>query len=262
MRTELKNIFNRQKGKIKGSVLPLIILIAWWIISSWQIVSPHVLPGPERVIYSFILLLKSGDLIFNVRVSLIRVVEGFFLGSSIGFVLGTLMGLSRTAEKLLGHLFHAVRQVPLLGWIPLIILWCGIGEISKIVFIAFGSFYPAVLNTFEGIRGVSKQYVEVAKVFEYDKANLLRKVILPAALPSILTGLRLGLSISWMLVVGAEIFFVTAGGVGAMMWEARERFQMDIAIVGIIVIGMIGLMMNESVKLLEARFLRWRKTFH
>lgn len=260
MRNEYKNIFNRQRERIEGCILPFAILIIWWIISSWKIISSNILPGPEKVIRAFIFLLKSGDLIFNVQVSLIRVIKGFFLGGSIGFILGILMGLSKTIEKLAGPLFHAIRQVPLLGWIPLIIIWFGIGEVSKVVFISFGAFYPMLLNTFEGIRGVSKQYVEVAKVFEYDKVSLLKKIILPAALPSILTGLRLGLSISWMLVVGAEIFTVSNGGIGNMMWEARERFRMDIAIVGIIVIGIIGLVMNQLVGLLEARFLRWRKS--
>lgn len=251
-----------KRVKFQGFILPLIILIIWWAISYWKIISPNVLPAPGKVIDTFILLFGSGDLTFNIKMSFLRIIKGFFLGITVGFILGILMGISRTTEKLVGPLFHAIRQVPLLGWIPLIIIWGGMGEVSKVVFIAFGGFYPVVLNTFEGIRGVSKQYVEVAKVFEYGKVNLLRKVILPAALPSIFTGIRSGLSISWMLVVGAEIFTVTAGGIGAMMWEAREHFRMDIVIVGVIIIGIIGLIMNQLVGLLEARFLRWRMAFH
>ncbi len=247
--------------RFRGVILPLVILVIWEVISRWGIVPSSILPSPGKVIDTFVELIKNGNLVFNIKASLIRVLKGFLVGGSIGFILGILMGLSRTIEKLVSPIFHSIRQVPLLGWIPLIILWFGIGEISKIVFISIGAFYPMVLNTFEGIRSVPKEYVEVAKVFEYDKLNLLRKVILPTALPSILTGIRFSLSVSWMLVVGAEIFTVSAGGIGDMIWEAREHFRMDVVFVGIIVIGIIGLLMNQFVGLIETRLLRWRKTF-
>ncbi len=247
--------------RFHGIILPLVILVIWEVISRWGIVSSYILPSPGKVIATFVELIKNGNLVFNIKLSLDRVIKGFFVGGSIGFILGILMGLSRTIEKLVSPIFHAIRQVPLLGWIPLIILWFGIGEISKIVFIAIGAFYPMVINTFEGIRNVPKQYVEVAQIFEYDKVKLLQKVILPASLPSILTGVRFSLSVSWMLVVGAEIFTVTAGGIGDMMWEAREHFRMDVVVVGIITIGIIGLIMDRLLGAFEIRFLHWRKTF-
>lgn len=246
--------------RFRGIILPLAILVIWEVISRWGMVSSYILPSPWKVIAAFVELIKNGNLIFNIKLSLDRVIKGFLVGGSIGFILGILMGLSRTIEKLISPIFHAIRQVPLLGWIPLIILWFGIGEISKIVFIAIGAFYPMVINTFEGIRNVPKQYVEVARIFEYDKVKLLQKVILPASLPSILTGVRFSLSVSWMLVVGAEIFTVTAGGIGDMMWEAREQFRMDVVVVGIITIGIIGLIMDRLLGAFEIRFLHWRKT--
>jgi sulfonate transport system permease protein len=256
-----KNIINHAK-KSQGIVLPLIILVTWGIIFHLKIISPALLPAPVKVISTFISLIRSGDLAFNLKVSLIRVITGFLIGMLAGFILGTLMGLSRTVEKLVGPLFHAIRQVPLLGWIPLIVLWCGIGEISKVVLISIGVSYPLVLNTFEGIRSVKKEYIEVGEVFEFNRITLFRKIIFPAALPSILTGIKLGSSKAWMMVVGAEIFIVAAGGIGDMMWEAREHFRMDIVMVGVIVIGIIGFIINQLVRLLEARFLRWRKTFN
>jgi sulfonate transport system permease protein len=253
---------SRLKEKFQGIALPLLLLTFWWGASRWRLVSPAILPAPNQVISAFISLIKDGILGFNLKISLLRVINGFFIGAFIGFVLGTLMGLSKTVEKLVGPLFHAFRQVPLLGWIPLIILWFGIGEISKVVFISLGAFYPVVLNTFEGIKSVKKEYIEVAQIFEYDKIKLLRKVIFPAALPSIFTGIRFSLTVSWLLVVGAELFTTTAGGIGNMMSEGREQWRMDIVFVGIIVIGIIGFIMNHSVRLFEGRFLRWRKTFH
>jgi sulfonate transport system permease protein len=237
------------------------MIVILGIISYGKIISPQILPPPGKIIATFIQLIKNGVLILNLKESLFRVTKGFLLGTSAGLALGILMGLSRPIEKLVSPIFHGIRQVPLVGWIPLIILWFGIGEISKIVFIAIGAFYPVVINTFEGIRNVPKQYVEVAQVFEYGKFKLLQKVILPASLPSILTGIRFSLTVSWMLVVGAELFMVASAGIGNMISEAREYFRMDIVIVGIIVIGIIGLLMNQFVGLVETRLLRWRKTF-
>lgn len=243
---------------------PLILVTvtaAWWLLAH-RMAAPELLPAPDEVVRTFVHLAKTGVMAFHVKMSLIRVLKGFCFGIALGFALGVVMGVSKTADKMIGPLFHAVRQVPLLGWMPLIILWCGIGETSRIVFIAIGALYPMVLNTFEGVRSISMEYLEVAKVFEFGWFKLLRKVILPAALPSILTGLRSSLSISWMLVVGAEIFSTSNGGLGDMIWSARELFRMDIVIVGLIVISSIGIGMNKSIELLEITCLRWKRTSH
>lgn len=247
------------KEKTRTITLPLFLLVAWWVVSSRGIVSPHFLPRPEAVIGAFLSLAGEGILVFNLKMSFSRVISGFLLGSSIGLVLGIAMGLSRTVEKLLRPLFDAIRQVPMLGFIPLIILWCGVNETSKVVFIAIGAYYSIVLNTFEGIRSVRKEYLEVARVFEYGRFRLLRRFVLPSALPSIITGLRLGLSKSWMLVVGAELFTASKGGIGNMMAEGREQWRMDIVFVGIIIVGLVGFILDQLLKVLEARLLVWRK---
>jgi sulfonate transport system permease protein len=248
-----------KKIKYHGFVLPFALLIGWWFVTWQGIISESFLPAPGKVFEAFIFLLNSGDLSFNLELSLARVIKGFLLGSSLGFILGTLMGLSRIIEKLVGPFFHAIRQVPLLGWIPIIIIGFGIGEIAKVVFISISAFYPLVLNTFQGIRSVKKEYIEVAQVFEYNKVKLLRKVIFPGAIPSIFTGIRFSLSISWMMVVAAELFTSTAGGIGNMMNEAREQHRIDILMVGIIVIGIVGFVMNKLAGMLENYFLRWKK---
>lgn len=259
-------IFERVIRKIKDifskTVVLLIVFAVWWLIGTYKLVDPTILPSPAKVLNTFQDLAKEGDLGFHVKMSIQRVLKGFVIGGTLGFVLGILMGLSKTAEKVVGPLFHAVRQVPLLGWMPLIVLWCGIGETSKIVFISIGALYPMVLNTFEGVRGISREYLEVARVFEFKQLKLITTIILPAALPNILTGVRFSLTISWMLVVGAEIFSVSAGGLGDMIWSARDIFRMDIVIVGLIIITLIGITLSKSVKLLETYFLQWRKTSH
>jgi sulfonate transport system permease protein len=171
------------------------------------------------------------------------------------------MGVSKTAERLFAPLINAIRQVPIIGWIPLIIVWCGIADLSKITFIAIGAFFPMVFSTFEGVRSVSGAYVEVARVFEFSRWKLLRKVIIPGALPSIVTGLRLSLGTSWMLVVWSEVNTRSALGIGDMLDSAREGSRMDVVLVCIIVIGLVAFLINELLGLLEARLSSWKKTY-
>lgn len=238
------------------------LLLALWQVVAWLgLVNPKFLPAPGEVAATFVELLRAGTWQRELLRSCWREVQGVVLGIVAGLLLGIAMGLSRMVEKLFGPLYHAMRQVPLLGWIPLIILWCGIAETSKVVFIAIGAFYPMVLNTFEGIRGVPHDYIEVARVFEYSRFAMLRRFILPAALPNIMTGVRMSLGISWMLVVGAEIFTRTDGGIGDMMWNGREQFRMDIVFVGIVTVGLVGSLINEMVRIAESRLVIWRKTY-
>jgi sulfonate transport system permease protein len=250
------------KESFSKTAVVLMLFLAWWLASAFTLVQADILPPPAKILRTSIELATTGNLGFHLKMSLSRVIRGFLFGGSIGFVLGILMGLSRTVEKLIGPLFHGVRQVPLLGWMPLIILWCGIGETSKVVFISIGALYPMALNTFEGVRSISREYLEVARVFEFKRFRLIRTIILPAALPSILTGIRFSLTIAWMLVVGAEIFSVSAGGLGDMIWSARDTFRMDIVIVGLIIITLIGIILNKSVELLGTHFQQWRRTSH
>ncbi|MDD5465160.1 MAG: ABC transporter permease [Candidatus Omnitrophica bacterium] len=253
-------ILNKIKDKLWGFVLPLLVLITWEIVTRLELFPIQLLVPPKQVVFTFIDLLKKGDLLTHLRISFMRVLAGFAIGTSIGFIFGTAMGLSRRIEKYFGPLFHAVRQVPLLGWMPLLMLWLGIGEAFKVVLISIGAFYPVVLNTFEGVRSVPKEYAEVAQVFEYSKFKLLRKVIIPAALPSILTGIRIALSMSWLLLVGAELM-AASEGVGFLMTQGRRFFQTDVVMVGVLIIGVIGLVINNTVARIEKYFLRWSRTF-
>lgn len=244
--------------KARGLVIPLVILIVWWLASRTDGAPSPLLPTPEKVYASLLSLLNEGKIYVNLQQSLAKVVKGFLVGIVAGFILGTLMGLSRTVEKLFGPLFNAVRQVPILGWIPLLILWFGQTELAKVIFIALGAFYPMTLNTFDGSRQLKKEYLEVARVFEYSRLRLLWRFTLPSALPSILAGIRISMSEAWLLVIGAEIFFKARGGIGDMMWEAKERVRMDVVFITILIIGLIGYLLNHAMTLLERRLLRWR----
>lgn len=249
------------REKYHGFITFLFLLIVWTIVSRLQLVSPRTLPSPQTIATTFIKLLSSGVLGKSLGSSLIRITEGFFIGTSLGLVLGSLMGVSKTAERLFAPLINAIRQVPIIGWIPLIIVWCGIADLSKITFIAIGAFFPMVFSTFEGVRSVSGAYVEVARVFEFNRWKLLGKIIIPGALPNIATGLRLSLGTSWMLVVWSEVNTRSALGIGDMLDSAREGAKMDVVLVCIIVIGLVAFLINELLGQLETYLSGWRKTY-
>lgn len=246
--------------KYKGAVPFLILLVLWTASTHYHLVSPETLPSPLAVIEAFKSQLSSGLLPKSLGMSMARIAQGFLIGCSLGFLIGAVMGVSRTAERLLSPMINAIRQVPIIGWIPLIIVWCGIKDMSKISFIAIGAFFPMVLNTFDGVRAVAASYIEVGRVFEFGRLKMLRTIIIPAALPGIVTGIRLSLGTSWMLVVWSEINTSSDLGIGDMLWSARESSQMDVIIVCIIVIGVVAFLINELIGLVEARLSLWKKS--
>jgi len=249
------------RRRYHGVITFLVLIGVWTALTHLRVVSAEQLPAPEVIVTTFLQNLKSGLLGDSLLSSLVRIAKGFCIGCSLGFLLGAAMGVSQTAERLFAPLTNALRQVPIIGWIPLIIVWCGIADLSKIAFIAIGAFFPMVFNTFEGIRSVPRNYLEVARVFQFGRLKLLRKIVVPGALPSIVTGIRLSLGTSWMLVVWSEINTRSDLGIGDMLWSAREGGRMDLVIVCIIVIGVVAFLINELLGHLEAYLQGWKKTY-
>jgi sulfonate transport system permease protein len=244
------------KNAALGLIVPIWIVIALEIVTKYEIFPPQIVIPPHVVLSTFIDLLKTGELLNHFLFSMRRVLSGFAVGASFGFVLGTVAAISSRAERILSPLLTAVSQVPLFGWVPLLMLWFGLGESFKVVFIALGAFFPMFINTFEGIHGVPKSYIEVARTFEFRPWKLLHKVFLPAAVPSIFAGIKLSLGMSWMLVVGAEL--IAAGeGVGYLIVWGRQLMQMDIVFVGIFVVGFVGYLMFVSLNAIESSLMRW-----
>ncbi|MGB9079722.1 MAG: ABC transporter permease [Desulfuromonadaceae bacterium] len=246
------------KNKLLGLLIPLVLYVAWDFLTRYELVPATLMPPPRVLFDTWWDMQSSGELALNMKMSLLRVGIGFLVGASTGFLLGIAMGLWKPAEQYLSPLFNFFRQVPVVAWIPFLLLWLGIDEWFKILFISCGAVIPMTLKTYDGIRGVPASYLEVVRVFEYGRFRLLRTVILPSALPSIITGLRLSLSEAWMLVIGAEL--VAAGeGIGNVMVIARRLFQTDVVMVGVIVIAITGFAMDKLLGLLEARFLGWHR---
>jgi sulfonate transport system permease protein len=240
----------------------LLILAIWEILAIADRNSALAIASIQGTLRSGAELFRTGDLWLNYEASLGRVVSGVATGGGIGFAVGALLATSRWADRLIGPVITALRQVPMFGWVPLIGLWFGMGEPAKTVLISLSAFYPMALNTHEGLRGVPASYREVATVFRLNRWQALRRVLVPCALPSIMTGLKQALSFAWIAVVGAEMFMSAAPGIGAMLVTARVQLRMDVLFLGMAVIGGTGYAMNHGMTLLERRLLRWRQEFH
>ena len=174
--------------------------------------------------------------------------------------LGAVVGLSRGMEAFLDPTLQAIRSIPTLGWVPLLLLWMGIGEAPKLTLIAVGAFFPTYVATTSGIRGVDRKLVEVGDVYGFNRIALARRIILPGALPSILVGLRTGMGVAWLFVVAAELI-AASRGIGFMLTDGRENSRADLILGAIVLLALLGKLSDGFLKLLERRLLYWRDSF-
>ncbi|MDR1066601.1 MAG: ABC transporter permease [Clostridiales bacterium] len=239
-----------------GLILPFIALALWFIATTWGGAPAGILPSIKSVGAAFKLSVESGQLFRDIGISLLRVAKGYAAAAILGLTLGSLMGMFPVCDAFFAPTAHTLRQIPIMAWIPLIILWCGIGETSKVVIIIFGAFFPIMLNAMSGITSTSKGYIEVAKMYQMSKWRVFCKVYLPSALPQIFVGLRLGLGISWMALVAAEIVASTKG-IGFRISDARSLLKPDVVIMGMIVIGAIGVTMDKVLVVIAKKATPW-----
>ncbi|MCK8786999.1 ABC transporter permease subunit [Roseomonas sp. NAR14] len=239
---------------LRGVLPPLLLLAAWQAASTGGLADPRLLPPLERVAAAAWTQLTAG----NLRDSLLRDLGGFALGASAGLGLGLLLGLSPLAGRLLRPSFDALKGIAVFAWIPLIAIWFGFGEASKLAFIALAAFTPVVLNVDEGVRGVPAPLREVAAALAWTPWQRLTRLVLPAALPSILTGLQLGLIHAWLATVGAEYFLAKGSGLGGVLIEGRDRFDMAQVLLGVLLLGGVGYALNRLADLAARRLTRWR----
>ncbi|OES43461.1 ABC transporter permease [Domibacillus iocasae] len=247
-------------GWLKGFFVPIIILAVWQYAGSAELISATVLPTPLAILLSFYELAVSGELAANMQISIARAAGGFLLGGGLGLLFGILVGFSKKTESYLDPSLQMLRTVPHLAVTPLFILWFGFDELSKVLLIALGAFFPIYINTFLGIRGVDAKLFDVARVLEFSWRHQITRLILPAALPSILLGVRLSLGIAWLGLVVAELMGSSAG-VGYMIMDARQFSQTEKVFVGIIIFAVVGKLTDSFVRLLERKLLKWRSSF-
>ncbi|OBV38546.1 aliphatic sulfonate ABC transporter permease SsuC [Janthinobacterium psychrotolerans] len=240
--------------------LPVALLLGWQLASQLGWLSSRILPEPWAVAKAFRTLAESGELWLHLKTSLWRASAGFGVGAGLGLLLGLLTGSFRHAETLLDTTLQMVRNIPALALIPLVILWFGIDETAKLFLLAVGVFFPVYLNTFHGIRSADQGLIEMARSYGLSGWPLYRDVILPAAMPSILVGVRFSLGLVWVLLIVAETISAQAG-IGYMTMNAREFLQTDVVLVGILLYALLGKAADLFSRRLEKRCLRWNPAY-
>jgi NitT/TauT family transport system permease protein len=258
-----------------GMVVPAVLIILWQTASGMGWVNEHVLPSPLAVLRRWVeyLLppkpfaesdeawlgwLLSGELIKDAAGSMYRVVVGFVVGAGLALPLGLLMGVSKRVYAWLNPLAQVLRPIPPIAYIPLAILWFGLGNPPAIFLISLGAFFPVLINTIAGVRQVDGIYLRAARNLGATQTTMFLRVILPASVPYILSGVRIGIGTAFIVVIVSEMIAVN-NGLGFRILEAREYFWSDKIIAGMISIGMLGLAIDIGVNTLNNYLLRWHR---
>lgn len=240
-----------------GFIVPAFLLVAWWAVTTAGIFTPVQLPSPAAVIEATVGLVQRGDLWAHIGISVQRVLIGFGIGAVLGMIFGAVLGLSRWADALLTPLLGALRAVPSLAWVPLLILWMQIGEDSKVTLIAIGAFFPVFTTLYAGLQHVDPHLVEAGRAFGYKGFRLFKTVQLPAVVPSIFSGLRLALAQAWLFLVAAELI-ASSMGLGFLLTDSQNNGRTDRLILAIILLAVLGKITDSLLGLAEKRAIaRW-----
>jgi len=251
----LRSMSRRLGWTLLPWLLPAFLLGLWLIGSARGWIAPQILPPPEQVYATLADLLTSGDLWHNVAASLRRVLVGFAGGTVLGLLLGSALGLSRTLEIYVLPSFNALAQIPILGWLPFLLLLVGIGEPLQYLLIGQAALVPVTLSALQGFRQTPSAYYEVANLFKYRRWQLITRVIFPAALPTLATGIRLAFTKAWLALVMVELV-ASSEGLGYLIVYGRQLFQLDLVMAAVLVIGALGYTIDRLLNWLETRLTR------
>ena len=246
--------------RLKALALPVLIILVLEFVVRIGWLPSYQMPAPSEIALT-LRDLAEGALWKHIGASLLRVLLGFAIGATLALLFAAWVGLSREAEAWLEPTFAGLRSIPSLAWVPLLLLWLGIDETSKVVLIAIGAFFPVYLNGVAAIRNIDRKLVEVGQMYGFSRPRLIRRILLPAALPGLFTGLRSGMSLAWMFLVAAELIAATKG-LGYLLSDGRETSRPDIVLAAIIVLALLGKLSDGLLAGLEKRFLAWRDTFN
>ncbi|MGM7669717.1 ABC transporter permease [Microbacterium sp. A93] len=235
-----------------GLLVPVLLVIAWWAVTAAGLFSPVQLPAPASVVQAGLDLAAEGELGHHIAISVQRVLLGFVIGGVFGLLAGSVLGLSTWADTLLSPLIGAIRAVPSLAWVPLLILWMGINEDSKVTLIAIGAFFPIFTNLYAALKHVDPHLVEAGRAFGFHGLRLLRTVQLPAVVPSVFSGLRLALAQAWLFLVAAELIAASMG-LGWLLSDSQNNGRTDRLILAIILLAVIGKVTDTILGVVEQR---------
>ena len=241
---------------LRGTLMVVVILAAWEATA--KISASPFFPTLETVMRGAWALVESGDLWLDVRATLVRVVLGFVVGGLIGFVVGTLLAVSTIAARGFQASMTLLRHIPTFGLVPLLSLWFGTQDLTKIILIGIAAYFPVLLQTQAGILTVPQSYLDVAAALTFNRRQVLLRVLFPYAMPSILTGIRHAVAYSWISGVGVELFINSGtGGLGGLLAAARIAMRMDYIVIGMAIVAVIGYAMTRGIAVLERRIISW-----
>jgi sulfonate transport system permease protein len=238
----------------RGLVVPALLLVAWQGLCTSGLFTPDVMPSPVAVLADLSRLWTKGQLLGDIAITTWRVALGFLLGTALATVLGAVVGYSRRAGDYLDPTVQALKAVPSLAWVPLFILWFGIFEVSKVVLIAVGVFFPVYLNLVSGIRSTDRKLVEVGQVNGLGRIDMVRRILVPAALPSYVTGLRAGLALGWMFVIAAELMGASKG-LGFLMLDGQMTGRPATIVAALLLFAVAGKISDALLVAIGRRFL-------
>jgi len=236
----------------------LVIVAVWQSLASFGLISSFLFPSPMELIDATMDLLLDGSLVRHVAASMERVLTGFGIAVLVGIPLGVLLGWFRWVSDVLLPVIEALRPIPPIAWTPIAILWFGIGNAPSYFLVFIGAVFPIFVNSFAAVRNVDRTQINAALCLGAGPGLLIRDVLVPAALPVIFPGLRIGLSVGWMCVVAAELI-AAQSGLGYMIQQSRVLMQTRYVVSGMVTIGVIGFAMSEAMGLLERRLMPWQQ---
>ena len=236
---------------------PVVLLGLWQGLAMTGLFPEQVMVPPLRVAQTLTSMAATGELERHVGDSLYRLSIGYVLGALAGLAFGTVAALSRWAEAAVWPLFIAAWQVPVIAFVPVLIVFLGIDETFKIAIVGIATFFPVALATFDGIRGVPRAWFDVTRVYRTPLPQMLWRVLIPSTVPAVLTGMRIAITRSWVVLVAAELLAADSG-IGQMMEMGRQMFQIDVVLAGVVMSGLIGFLLDRGARAVEARATRWK----
>jgi len=258
--SQRRKIFGASGLRALSWLVPVLLVVICEAVAQSGWLSPQVLPAPSKVLRTAVKLAAAGRLLNDLGVSLVRAIVGFAIGGSIGFLLGVAVGFSRVAEAVIDRSIQMIRAIPFLALLPLVIVWLGVGEAEKVFLVALGVSFPIYINTTLGIRQVDPKLIELGRVQGLTPLQLIRRIILPGALPSILTGVRYALATAWLALVVAETIGAQSG-IGFLAMDAREFLRTDVIVLTIVIYALIGVLADAIARALEGWLLAWHPNY-
>ncbi len=255
----MKALLSRRATRLAIGLVAPALLLAWWQWLATSAAAGSVTLAPLGTVgAAFLELVDNGTLLGDVLATLSRAFSGFAIGASLGVATGTAMAVWPLLNRVIGPMLHALRQVPMIGWLPLIGLWFGTGEGSELIMVCVGAFFPAMLNTHAGIANVEQRYVDVGQVFRFTTTQRFLRIQLPAAMPLILTGLTQSLAFAWIGTLASELLMGAGGGLGVTLQTAQIQQRLDIILVTVGITAVLGFAINQIIARVRREVLRWQ----